>query len=127
MESPRELPPEPLPSGGNGGVARDERASRRPPASAAELDAIVAALQENDPESRRYSLAGLLVIMTIASVVLSLGAQLPRDVFAGAVGVATLVSMVALSAMQDPPRVLQVGWWVLLLIYLIAIASAVWA
>jgi hypothetical protein len=41
------------------------------------------------------------------------------------VGIATLVSMVALSAMRNPPAVLQAAWWTLLVIYLMAIGSAI--
>ena len=77
------------------------------------------------PESRSFSM-GLLGIVTAASLVLSLGSYLPRPLFAGTVGIATLVSMVALSAMKNPPIVLQTSWWVLLLIYLMTIVSAIW-
>jgi hypothetical protein len=90
------------------------------------LDAFVDALQGKDPESRRFSMWGLLGIVTAASLVLSAGSYLPKPVFAGAVGIATLLSMVALSAMRNPPAVLQAAWWVLLLIYLMSIVSAVW-
>jgi hypothetical protein len=97
------------------------------PPSPAELAAFVDAIEGKDPDSRRFSVWGLLGIVTVASVILAIGSYLPRSVFAGTVGMATLLSMVVLSAMKNPPTVLQVGWWVLLLIYLMAIASAVWA
>jgi hypothetical protein len=96
------------------------------PPSARELDAFVDALQDKDPDSRRFSMWGLLGIVTAASLILSLGSYFPKPAFAGIVGIATLVSMVGLSAMKNPPAVLQAAWWVLLLIYLMSIASAVW-
>ncbi|HWB10491.1 MAG TPA: hypothetical protein VG826_14780 [Pirellulales bacterium] len=109
------------------GAGRGERGTPRSTRlSARELDALVEAMEGKDPESRRFSMWGLLCIVTAASIVLSLGSYLPRPVFAGIVGIATLVSMVALSAMKNPPAALQAAWWVLLLIYLMSIASAVW-
>lgn len=70
---------------------------------------------------------GLLGIVTAASVVMAIGNYLSKPVFAGAVGMATLVTMIGLSALKEPPAVLQVAWWTLLLIYLMAIAAAVLA
>jgi hypothetical protein len=131
MDAPRPSQDDPPPrescgGAGSKGEARDVRASRLPPPSAFEPEAFVDALEGKDPESRRFSVWELLGVVTAASLVLSLGSYLPKDVFAGTVGVGTLLSMVGLSAMKNPPAVLQVGWWVLLLIYLMAIASAVW-
>jgi hypothetical protein len=77
----------------------------------------------DDPTS--FSMWGLLCVVSGASLVLAVGTYFPKPVFAGAVGIATLVTMVALSAMRDPPAVLQLAWWTLLLIYLMAIGSAV--
>lgn len=108
------------------------RAGAPPPQSNAtpqlspnDVKAIRDALVDVDPDERRYSLWGLLGIITGASLVLAVGSYFPKSVFAGAVGIATLVTLVALSAMKNPPAVLQIAWWTLLLIYLMAIGSAI--
>ena len=77
-------------------------------------------------EDRRFTLACLFALVTFASVVLALGNYLPRSIFAGVTGLATLVGMVALSLIKGPPMVIQLAWWLLLSIYLLAIAWAVW-
>lgn len=64
--------------------------------------------------------------MTLAAVVLGLGSQLPKPVFAGVLGLATLSFMALLSLAREPPVLWQVGWWVLLVLYLIAIGAAVY-
>lgn len=97
------------------------------PLSPADLKTIHTAVTGEDPESRRFSMWDLLAVVTVASLVLAVGTYVSKPVFAGAVGMATLVSLVALSAMKHPPAILQIGWWVLLLIYLMAIGSAVWS
>jgi hypothetical protein len=97
-----------------------------PPFSASELDLIRSALKPEQDEDRRFTLAGLFALVTFASVVLALGNYLPRSIFAGVTGLATLVGMVALSLIKGPPMVIQLAWWLLLSIYLLAIAWAVW-
>ena len=105
--------------------ALERRASQPPAMSADEVKAIHEAFAPGDPDAKRFSLSGLLAIVTAASLLLAVGSYFPKPIFAGAVGIATLVSMVALSAMKNPPAVLHVAWWTLLLIYLMAIGSAV--
>ena len=91
-----------------------------------ELKAIRAiVLPEQAAEERRFSLLGLFALITFASVVLALGRYLPPQIFAGVTGAATLASMIALSLLRGPPLVIQLAWWMLLAIYLGAIAWAV--
>ena len=78
-------------------------------------------------DERRFTLAGLFALMTFASVVFALGSYLPPAIFAGVTGLATLVGMVLLSLLNGPPMVIQLGWWMLLAIYLAAIGWAVWS
>jgi hypothetical protein len=99
--------------------------STRGELSPRQIEAIREAFVSADAESSRFSLWGLLAVVSGASLILAAGSYFPKPIFAGAVGIATLVSLVALSAMKHPPGVLQVGWWVLLLIYLMAIFSAI--
>lgn len=83
-----------------------------------------AALPPDD--QRHFSLWGLLALMTMAAVVLGLGSQLPKPVFAGLLGLATLSFMALLSLIREPPVLWQVGWWMMLVLYLIAIGAAVY-
>jgi len=77
-------------------------------------------------DERRFTLTGLFALVTFASVVFALGSYLPPAIFAGVTGLATLVGMVLLSLLNGPPTVIQLGWWMLLAIYLAAIGWAVW-
>jgi hypothetical protein len=96
--------------------------------SRGELKAIRAiVLPEQAAEERRFSLLGLFALITFASVVLALGRYLPPQIFAGVTGAATLASMILLSLLRGPPLVIQLAWWMLLAIYLGAIAWAVLA
>lgn len=88
-----------------------------------ELREIIASAEQ--AESQRFSLWSLFVLVTTAAVILGVGAYLPKAVFAGVLGIATLVAMVFLSLWRLPAAILQLGWWMLLVIYLIAIVSAV--
>ena len=96
-----------------------------PRMSAEDVQAIRDVFVSDDPATQRFSMWGLMGIVTGASLVLAVGSYFPKPIFAGAVGIATLVTMVALSAMKQPSAVLQVAWWTLLLIYLMAIGSAI--
>lgn len=93
-----------------------------------ELNAIRAVLlPERAENEQRFSLTGLFVVVTFASIVLGLGSYLPPAVFAGAAGAATLAGMFVLSLLRAPPLVVQLGWWLLLAVYLMAIGRALWA
>lgn len=94
-----------------------------PPPERQPLEEIIRAAERE--ASQRFSLWGLLGLMTVAAVVLGIGAYLPKAVFAGVLGIATLLAMVVLSLLKLPAAILQVGWWMLLVIYLLAIASAI--
>lgn len=95
--------------------------------SEADWAAIRAAFEPiRSDDDRRFTLTGLFALMTFASVVFALGSYLPPAIFAGVTGLATLVGMVVLSLLNGPPMVIQLGWWMLLAIYLAAIGWAVW-
>lgn len=102
--------------------------ARIPPAfSATDLEAIREALEQvRAGDERRFTLAGLFALVTFASVVFALASYLPPAIFAGVTGLATLIGMVILSFLNGPPLVIQVAWWMLLAIYLAAIAWAAW-
>ena len=76
----------------------------------------------NDPS--RFTLRNLLLVITLASVVMGIGVRFPRPVFAGAAGLAALVTAVSASWLRSGGAVLQLAWWTLLGIYLMACGFA---
>ena len=76
----------------------------------------------NDPS--RFTLRNLLLVITLASVVLAIGVRFPRPYFAGAAGLAALVTAVSASWLRSGGAVLQLAWWTLLGIYLMACGFA---
>jgi hypothetical protein len=76
----------------------------------------------NDPA--RFTLRNLLLVITMASVVLSIGIRFPRPYFAGAAGLAALVTAVSASWLRGGGAILQLAWWTLLGIYLMACGFA---
>jgi hypothetical protein len=83
-------------------------------------DARIAAA--DDPA--RFTLRGLFLLVTLASVVFAFGRGLPRPVFAGVCGVAAFATLVAARWVRQGGAVLQAAWWTLLVIYLLASAFA---
>jgi hypothetical protein len=98
----------------------------KPSLSPSEVQRIKETLWPGDESEHRFSLAGLFAIVTATAVVLAVGIRLPRSVFAGLTGFATLAGIVALSLMNSPSFALRLAWWVLLGIYLLAMGLAVW-
>lgn len=127
MNPASQPPTKPPPLGDTAGGQRIDVPPSPAVLSSAELQGIRETFVGQDPELRRFSMWDLLCVVTVASLVLAVGTYLPKPIFAGALGMTTLISMVALSAMKHPPAVLQIGWWILLLIYLMAIGSAIWS
>jgi hypothetical protein len=72
----------------------------------------------------RFTLRNLLLVITMASIVLAIGVRFPRPIFAGAAGVAALVTAVAASWMRGSGAAMQLAWWTLLGIYLMACGFA---
>lgn len=128
QEEPQGQPPERVDdaSATPEGAKRATSPNQPPPHSSEEFrDLREIIVSAERAESQRFSLWSLLALMTLAAVVLGLGTYLPKAVFAGVLGIATLVAMVLLSLLRLPAAILQIGWWMLLVIYLIAIASAI--
>lgn len=96
------------------GVPTTPQDAPRQQLSHSQIEAIREAFVAHDPDASRFSLWGLFGVVSVASLILAVGSYFPKSIFAGAVGIATLVSLVALSAMKHPPGILQVGWWTLL-------------
>jgi hypothetical protein len=80
------------------------------------------AARSSDPT--RFTLRNLLMVITLASVILAIGVRFPRPVFAGAVGLAALVTAVSASWLNRGGAAWQLAWWTLLGIYLMACGFA---
>jgi hypothetical protein len=76
----------------------------------------------NDPA--RFTLRNLLFVITMASVVLAIGVRFPRSHFAGAAGLAALLTAVSASWLRNSGAIWQLAWWTLLGIYLMACGFA---
>jgi hypothetical protein len=123
--------PEPAAAGDEGFDVEPAAAFDRPAnppldLSPEDLQRIKDAICPPPPEERRFSLVGLFAIVTAAAVVLGVGIRLPRPLFAGLAGVATLAGIAALSLSNSPSVTMRIAWWVLLGIYLLAIGAAIW-
>jgi hypothetical protein len=90
------------------------------------IDLVKAVILADADQERRFSLAGLLAVVTLAALVLGIGTHLSPAVFAGVTGLAALLGMVALAVAQDRWAIAQLAWWVLFAIYLLATARAIW-
>jgi hypothetical protein len=77
----------------------------------------------DDP--RRFTLRGVFLLVTLASVVFAFGSRLPRGAFAGASGLAAFVMLVAAKWLRQGGAFFQAAWWLLLVIYLLAMTFAV--
>lgn len=77
----------------------------------------------DDP--RRFTLRNLLLVLTLASVVLAAGIRLPRSVFAGIVGMSALITAFSAGRLKKTGVTLELAWWTLLVIYLLAGGFAV--
>lgn len=65
-----------------------------------------------------FSLKELFIAMTVAAVVLGLIRAFGADNMAIALGLIALVGLVVQAAGFDPPRIVVLGWWMLLVLYL---------
>lgn len=94
-----------------------QAALRRAIEKSQELNREVKAGAVEDPV--RFSLSGLFLLVTMASVGLAFGSRLPRPIFAGISGGAAFVTLLAAKWMNRGSAVLNVAWYVLLLIYIL--------
>ena len=87
---------------------------------------------DEEPEGPRrfqFSLRELILLVTGASVFLSIVRSLPggsfAKAFAGWAGLLVLVAMILMACLQPKRLIFRVGWWVLLGLYLAACAAAI--
>ncbi len=77
------------------------------------------------PEAVRFSVRDLLLIMTFAASLWAVFRLVRLDLYALALGGLTFVSLVVLSLCKRKHAILNVGWWVLLTVYLTCALAAI--
>jgi hypothetical protein len=77
------------------------------------------------PRTSEFSLFELFSLVALAALVCAGFYWLPRDLFAGVVGVATLLGMRAVTPIESVRASVVIAWWLLLGVYLAAAAMAV--
>jgi hypothetical protein len=90
-----------------------------------------------DTEANQFTLSELLWLVAIAAVLMSTISSITRwtktgnspasltATYAAILGIATLASMVVLALLPPLRRIVTVGWWVLLSLYVVAAVAAV--
>lgn len=78
----------------------------------------------SDATDRRYTLAQLLLVSLCASVLMVGFRLLPAGAYALVLGLCLLVSRVVLDTQQIDSPLLHLAWWMLGLLYLIALTVA---
>jgi hypothetical protein len=73
---------------------------------------------------RGFSLAQLFLLVVVVSVFLAVIRCFSAHIAAGLAGLAVLVGLVLMS-LGDPPVIVQLTWWALLAVYLMAAGLAV--
>ena len=76
----------------------------------------------------QFSLAELLLLMAAASFFLSILGFLPEQYaiqnFAGLAGLGVLLSLIVLAFTKPARPIIHIGWWAMLLLYLLACVAA---
>jgi membrane protein implicated in regulation of membrane protease activity len=77
-------------------------------------------------ESLAFSIRDVFLLTGLAAVVLSVSRFVTPDVFAGTLGLATFLGLIFLAVVKPQNSIFQVGWWVMLALYLmVAIVAMV--
>lgn len=104
-----------------------EAAVPPPAAPAVDLPPIGPAEIDRGEEGEQFTLRGVLVLITGLGVLMAVGRAVPIQVFAGVVGLLCLLTMALPSLVVGRHAgMVQIAWWLLLVIYLSAAGLAVW-
>jgi hypothetical protein len=134
MSEPHHQPPQPPESPDEYPLSREE-----PPEIPRVLPEPVIDSSESakDAEANQFTLSELLWLVAIAAVLMSTISSIARwtkignspaslaATYAAVLGIATLASMVVLALLPPLRRIVTVGWWVLLSLYIVTAAAAV--
>ena len=78
----------------------------------------------SDRVSRQFSLSGLLLLVTFVAVLMGPMVWLPRPVFAGLLGLASIVVLVVISIFNTRHMIVHVAWWLMLVMYVLSVFAA---
>lgn len=76
-------------------------------------------------EPVRYSVRDLLFLTAVAAAIFGVSRMLPKETVAGFLGVLALLWLIGLSLVKPQHSIFHIGWWVLLLTYLVTAVAAV--
>jgi hypothetical protein len=100
------------------GVARDQRAAARGP----DAGGTTAERPVTQPGWRfdfRFSIRELLISISVASVLLAVLRWVSKETLTLSLGILALLGLVVSALGFEPPRAVVLGWWVLLVLYLL--------
>jgi hypothetical protein len=82
-------------------------------------------VEPTEKEPFQFSLAELLLLTALVSVLLGILGCFPQQYAAGLAGLGALVSMLALAILKPTRAIMYVGWWFVLGIYLLSCVRAI--
>ena len=80
--------------------------------------------EASDRAGRQFSLSGLLLLVTFVAVLMGPMVWLPRPVFAGLVGLASIVVLVVISIFNTRHMIVHIAWWLMLVMYVLCVSAA---
>lgn len=72
-----------------------------------------------------YSIRDVLLLTGLASVVFGVSRFVTPDIFAGALGLSAFIGLILLSVFKPQRSIFQVGWWILLSLYVLTAVVAI--
>jgi lipopolysaccharide export LptBFGC system permease protein LptF len=100
-----------------------ERVDYKPTLEPFDLDELLEA-NVADEARFQFSLAELLLLTAMASLILGILGCFPRQYAAGLAGLGALISLIVLAVLKPQRPVIYLGWWVILGIYLLSCVAA---
>ena len=100
-----------------------ERVDYKPALEPFDLDELLDS-QEKEAARFQFSLAELLMLVAVASIVLGILGCFPPQYAAFLAGLGALVSMIVLAVLKPSRPIVYLGWWVVFGIYLLMCVAA---
>jgi hypothetical protein len=108
------------------GAAAATAAAAATPASPFDPEVTTPAAADAEPEEKRpffdvkfaFSMQELFITMTVVAVAMGLSLLMPREILAMLLGLIALGGLVVNTAGYEPPRLVVLGWWLLMVFYL---------
>lgn len=81
-------------------------------------------IEDSSSEDRQFSVAGLLLLVTLAAVLLAPLRLLPPHWYAALLGLLSLLGLLLMAAVTRLRLEVRIAWWSVLVMYLIACCAA---